>query len=234
MIPKIIHHVWPGSDVFKQKFHKFRKSWLHYHPDWTFYFWRLDNLPSNIDQRVLKILNNPKYSITIKSDVLRFEIVKIFGGIYVDTDMECLKPLDKLLSHKFFTGKECQNYMCPSIFGAEKNNQILIEILNQVIHNLENIDINYSNQCPNAVSGPHPFTYILKSKTFKEITPFTDILENKTSEEITIYSPEYFYPVSWADRDVPGIYNNLNSSYSVHYWSGEDADGWRKTIKFNT
>ena len=49
MIPKIIHHVWPGADPFKEKFHNFRNSWMKNHPDWTFYFWRLDNLPENFN-----------------------------------------------------------------------------------------------------------------------------------------------------------------------------------------
>lgn len=218
MIPKIIHHVWPGSDKFKQKFYKFRESWLQHHPDWTFYFWRLDNLPSNINPEVLKILNNSDYSVTVKSDVLRFEIVKIFGGIYVDTDMQCLKPLNELLFNKFFTGKESENYICPSIFGSVKNNKILIDILNKIIYNIKKMNIHDVNKYPNKISGPYPFT---------------DILKNKTLEEATIYPIKYFYPINWKDKDILKTFKNDNSSYTVHHWSGLDKDGWTKTIKFN-
>ena len=48
MIPKIIHHVWPGSDTFKEKFHAWRQSWIKYHPDWTFYFWRIENFQQTV------------------------------------------------------------------------------------------------------------------------------------------------------------------------------------------
>ncbi len=40
MIPKIIHHVWPGADPFKAKYHEWRLSWMRHHPDWQFRFWR--------------------------------------------------------------------------------------------------------------------------------------------------------------------------------------------------
>lgn len=224
MIPKIIHHVWPGSDPFKEKFFKFRKSWLEYHPDWTFYFWRLDNLPSNINSTVLEILSNSKYSITVKSDILRFEVVKIFGGIYVDTDMLCLSSFDKFLSHKFFTGKECCHLVCPSLFGSVKENKLLNEIIDKIIYSIKNTDIDRVNKYTNDVTGPRLFT---------------DVLQNKPLTEATIYSSEYFYPISWANRNLPNIYNNYISStslnkYAAHYWSGEDEDGWRKVIKFNT
>lgn len=39
-----------------------------------------------------------------KSDILRYEILCQFGGIYVDCDFECLKSFDGLLMCRFFTG----------------------------------------------------------------------------------------------------------------------------------
>jgi mannosyltransferase OCH1-like enzyme len=101
MIPKIIHHVWPGNDDFKEKFHAWRNTWMKHHSDWTFYFWRTTNLPENINSQVKTALLDSKYAITPRSDMLRFEVVRLFGGIYVDTDFECLKPFDQFLNHDF-------------------------------------------------------------------------------------------------------------------------------------
>ena len=33
-----------------------------------------------------------------KADIARYEVVHRFGGVYLDTDMECLRPLDDLIS----------------------------------------------------------------------------------------------------------------------------------------
>lgn len=210
MIPKIIHHVWPGDDPFKNKFHSFRKSWMEKHPDWTFYFWRLDNLPDNINPKVLEILNDDKYNITIKSDVLRVEVVRLFGGIYVDTDMECLKPFDDLLNNNLFLGFETPGVVCPSLIGGTKNNKILFEILENILYKIQTIDINFVNTFPHEITG----------KTFTEITPYR--------EEVTLYPIEYFYPISY--REKIKLNEDTPNSYSKHHWSGLDDDGWAKHI----
>ena len=41
----------------------------------------------------------------MKSDVLRYELMARFGGVYVDFDMEPVKPLDHLLNRRAFLGR---------------------------------------------------------------------------------------------------------------------------------
>ncbi len=54
-------------------------------------------------------------------DYARFDIIYNEGGIYMDTDVEILKPLDNLLSLHGFMGFEEGNYINGGIgFGAEK------------------------------------------------------------------------------------------------------------------
>ena len=55
MIPKIIHHVWPGDDPFREKFHAWRESWMRLHPDWTFYFSYIRNT-SNLSTSDLGVI----------------------------------------------------------------------------------------------------------------------------------------------------------------------------------
>src|SRR4051794_36017670 len=107
MIPRIVHHVWPGEDPFRAEFHRFRASWIDHHPDWSLLFWRLDNMPrSQMLDASLRILLDDRYSVTPKADILRFEVLRIHGGLYVDTDMECLRSFNRFLSHDFFCGWE--------------------------------------------------------------------------------------------------------------------------------
>jgi mannosyltransferase OCH1-like enzyme len=219
MIPKIIHHVWPGNDPFKEKFHQWRVSWMKHHPDWTFYFWRLDNLPTSIRPEVMQILQNPNYAITPKSDVLRFEVVRIFGGIYVDTDFECLKPFDDFLHHKFFTGWEDDNRrICPSLFGAEPENPILTEIATTSSRNALLAGADASNARPNVVTSVKPFTVILQ--------------KNLDNPDVQIYSRDYFYPIFYKDRGR--LNEECPNAYAKHYWSGMDDDGWCAAPKFSS
>ena len=43
--------------------------------------------------RVYERLRKP----TERSDIIRLEVLFRFGGVYVDTDVECLRPIDPLL-----------------------------------------------------------------------------------------------------------------------------------------
>jgi hypothetical protein len=102
-VPKIIHHVWPGDDPFPEMrpgvdvetgsalFHDWRASWLTHHPDWTMMFHRTQ--PTG-DPDVDEVLARDDLTVVVKSDVLRWMVVWQHGGVYTDTDNECLRPLD--------------------------------------------------------------------------------------------------------------------------------------------
>ena len=192
---------------------------MQHHPDWTFYFWRLDNLPVNISPAVLEILNNPEYAITPKADVLRFEVVRLFGGIYVDTDFECLKPFDCFLDHKFFSGWEDNNRrICPSLFGAEPNNPVMTDIALTSASNAKAAGAKDANARPNVVTSVKPFTVILQ--------------QNLDNPDVTIYPRDYFYPIFYKERDRLG--EECPDAYAKHYWSGMDDEGWCRAPRFDT
>jgi mannosyltransferase OCH1-like enzyme len=216
MIPKIIHHVWPGNDPFKEKFYNFRLSWMKHHSDWTFYFWRLDNLPDEFNPEIKKALLDSNFAITPKSDMLRFEILRIFGGIYVDTDMECLKSFDELRKNSLFAGYEDNNgTICPSVIGTIKNNQIITELTTISLKNALSVGYELSNTKPHKITG---------------VKPFTDII-NQNLSNVVVYPKHYFYHISYTERDK--LNNTHPEAFAKHYWSGKDKDGWTKTIKFS-
>lgn len=115
-IPKIFHFVWLGPKNFPISSVENIRSWMKFHPDWTFKFWTdRPRIPpvSNmqvylIDQfpfQKLKTLFDQSDNWGEKSDLLRYEILKQEGGVYVDHDMVCLKNYDSLVSHyDFFVG----------------------------------------------------------------------------------------------------------------------------------
>ncbi len=101
-IPKIIHQIWLGSP-FPAKYQALRDSWLKQHPGWEYKLWT----EKEIDD--FGLVNRSMYDYAInygeKSDIARYEILYRCGGLYVDTDYECYKPLDD--AHKaydFFIG----------------------------------------------------------------------------------------------------------------------------------
>jgi len=90
-IPKIIHQIWIGGPV-PQEFKDFMQSWRDAHPDWEYRLW------TDEDVKTFGLYNQTFYDRSdnygVKSDILKWEIIYRYGGLYVDTDYECLQSFD--------------------------------------------------------------------------------------------------------------------------------------------
>jgi len=104
-IPKIIHQIWLGPKRPPGFFLKFRESWQKLHPDWEYRLWTDDDLVGyDFD---LRDLFDESENYGEKSDILRCEVLLKYGGVYVDADFECLKPIDEIIAkYDFFAGIE--------------------------------------------------------------------------------------------------------------------------------
>ena len=91
LIPKIIHHIWLGSP-FPEKYKILRETWQKYHPDWTFILWTDEDIENFCLEN--KDLYDESSNYGVKSDIARYEILYRIGGLYVDTDFECVKSFD--------------------------------------------------------------------------------------------------------------------------------------------
>ena len=101
MIPRTIHHIWIGPDPLPDDHRPWIKSWKRHHPKWEHRLWTEDNLPEDpIRPEVLERLRAP----VERADILRLEILYRQGGVYVDTDLECLRPLDDVIGDADFVG----------------------------------------------------------------------------------------------------------------------------------
>lgn len=92
-IPKIIHQIWLGNNgKLPQKYHFLQKTWLKNHPEWEYKLWTEKELEKFglINKKLFDEVNN----YGGKADIARLEILYRIGGLYVDTDFECTKPLD--------------------------------------------------------------------------------------------------------------------------------------------
>jgi len=95
VIPKRLHFIWmQGLEAMPEDYRRCYDSWAPLHPDWEILLWDRKAIEQLgiLNEWVLGI-DNP----TVQSEVLRFEIVYSYGGIYLDADIECLKPIDSLL-----------------------------------------------------------------------------------------------------------------------------------------
>jgi inositol phosphorylceramide mannosyltransferase catalytic subunit len=94
LIPRIFHQIWLGAQPFPDEFVPYRQSWAEQHPDWELTLWTEENLPADLRRpEAREALRNPAE----RSDILRYDLLRTFGGVYVDTDFECLRSIEPLI-----------------------------------------------------------------------------------------------------------------------------------------
>ena len=110
-IPKIIHQIWIGSALPRPE--RWMNTWRDMHPGWQYKLWSDNNLPPLVNQAQFDRM--PFYPG--KADILRYELLHKYGGVYVDADSECVAPLtDDLLDNVGFAAHE-NEYVRPGLIG---------------------------------------------------------------------------------------------------------------------
>jgi len=205
MIPKIIHQIHMGEKPFSEKELNWQKSWLENNPDWEYVFWDDGKIQEHFhlfeNQEQFNRCNN----FSEKSDVLRFEILYIYGGLYIDTDFQCLKPINPLFEGKdivLFTQQPRK--ICGAFFGASKNNHLV----KKLIDNLPLREKSHGDRISDCKYGPEYITSLL----YKEGVHTVD---GSASKEKTVF------PYLWyEDRRRENFRKTHPEAYAVHHWSG--------------
>lgn len=104
-IPKIIHYCWFGRGKMPELANKCIESWKKYLPDYEIREWNEDNFDVNIIPYTKEAYRLGKYAFV--SDYARFWILYNYGGLYFDTDVEVIKPIDDIIAKGPFMG--CEN-----------------------------------------------------------------------------------------------------------------------------
>lgn len=117
MIPKIIHYCWFGRGEKPKLAQRCIASWKKYCPDWEIIEWNEDNFDVNMNSYAQMCLEQKKYAFL--SDYVRLLVVAEQGGVYFDTDVELLRPIDELLKNEAFFGFETPDHVASGLgFGS--------------------------------------------------------------------------------------------------------------------
>lgn len=104
MIPKIIHYCWFGGNPLPELAVKCIESWKKYCPDYEIKRWDESNFDLKCCDYVKEAYQAKKWAFV--SDYVRFKVLYDEGGLYFDTDVELIKPIDDILARGPFMGVE--------------------------------------------------------------------------------------------------------------------------------
>lgn len=212
MIPKTIHYCWFGGNPIPKEYEKYIESWRQIMPDYTIKRWDETNYDINCIPFSSEAYSVGKFAYV--SDYARLRILYEHGGVYFDTDVEVIKPIDDILTDGGFMAFE-KNTLNNSdqILNVNPGLGFAVAPGNPIIR--EAMDFYESHH------------YIYPDGHMEQITIVkivTDILKNRglsqsdiptTIEGITIYPWDYFCPVEFLSSKLEITENTR----TIHHYS---------------
>lgn len=219
-IPKLIHYCWFGGKRKPPIVKKCIRSWKKYCPEYTIIEWNEDNFDVNSLLFCQQAYAARKWAFV--TDYVRLKVLYDMGGIYMDTDVELLKPLDNYLQYPCFMGFQHEQYVATGlIVGAEKHHAFIGENA-AVYHQLEFHDHDDSRKL---VVCQEYTTSLLKKRGLT--LPCTG--EIQQIGDIRIFPPEYFCPYDHRTKNLTITANTTAiHHFASSWWDAERKRRYRK------
>lgn len=205
MMPKVIHYCWFGGKPLPKSARKCIESWKRYLPDYEIREWNEYNFDVNIIPYTCKAYECGNYAFV--SDYVRFYVLYHHGGLYFDTDVEAIRPLDDIVARGAFMGIEQDGALIsvnPGLgMGAEPHNELYRHIMKH-----------YESLCFDDESQPSGI--VVKATT--EILTLHGFKHENTMQNIGgmfIYPNDWFNPLD----DATGRITITGNTRSIHRYS---------------
>jgi inositol phosphorylceramide mannosyltransferase catalytic subunit len=158
-IPRRLHRLWLGGTEPEWTQH-FSRSWSEHHPRWRVHEWDDDNVSTLFPLRNQDLYDaapeivDPGHVGQMRSDIVRYELLSRFGGVWVDTDFEALRPIDPLIAETdCFAAWETQDrWIANGLMGAIPGHPFIDRLIRELPANVKRLS--GKGYRPNKLTGP--------------------------------------------------------------------------------
>ena len=219
MIPRTIHYCWFGRGEMPQLAMDCIASWHKYMPDWNYKLWNEDNFDVDSVPYTHEAYVAGKYAFV--TDYVRLYALSTEGGVYMDTDVEILKPLDDLLHLKAFTSYEGSKHKPPvtGLMASEADGQWVEEQL----HAYDGLHFCREDGSLDTTTNTQRISAIMKANGF------VCDGEKQQYKDLTVFPSEYFCP-----HQTTGEYLLTENTYCNHHfmgsWNNNKNKGWKGVL----
>lgn len=206
VIPRIFHFIWLSKDGLTASAEKNIDLWRKLHPDWEVKIWTNETIAkANIVFYNKNRLEHSARSLRQASDIIRYDILYQYGGVYADVDFEPLKSIEPILHGvEAFVAHENEMFVCNGIFGAIPGHKLTERLVTQLESNWKaNEDSTVNKQ-----SGPYHMT--------EQVNTLLNENPNIRKDGFQIFAPHVFFPYAWYETDPGHPYDD--HAYAVHHF----------------
>jgi len=187
MIPRDLHFIWVGGAPMPYPFVENLARWMQLHPRWRIMLWTDKNRPKLRNEAEYLAASSPAQA----SDILRYEVL-LRGGIYLDLDVEPVKPLDPLLDLDAFVAGQAGGLLCNAVLGAAPGHPALRALVGGLGAAFAANPGSVLDQ-----TGPNYATKVLRAHGVEELPQ------------------DSFYPYWYGEPPAPAT----AGSYGIHRWA---------------
>lgn len=210
MIPKVIHYCWFGRNPLPEFAKKCIDSWRKFFPEYEIREWNEDNFDVSMIPYTKEAYDAGKYAFV--SDYARFWILYRYGGLYFDTDVEVIKPMEDIINKGPFMGCEISESkneglaVAPGLgIGSVPGLKLYADLLDL-----------YSKLHFQKANGEHHLKTVVEYTTeLLQRQGLKNLNEIQYCAGVWIYPSEYFSP--W--DVILGKMNITENTRSIHWYS---------------
>lgn len=213
-IPKVIHYCWFGGNPLPELAKKCIASWKKFLPDYEIKEWNETNFDVYQAPYVAEAYRLKQYAHV--SDYARFWILYQYGGVYFDTDVEVIRPMDDIITRGTFMGFECQegtpldnpngNMAAGLGMGVFKEHPFFQEMVNYYNH------IHYVKWNGKNTGNVTLHTTQLLDFSHKQVLEGGIVKVN----DLLIYPIEYFCPYDYYKKE----WHITENTRTIHHYMG--------------
>ena len=209
VIPHIFHQFWTGPPM-PDAYRRFAEGWQEKHPGWEVILWGEEHeLPALRNQELYDRAKElcPNHVGQLRSDIVRLELLELFGGVWIDVDFRCQKCIEPLLdSVQCFVAWVTDEWLNNAIMGSVPGHPFIGRLIDGMAKSIAE----RPGQPPRRVSGPQYLTRVWR---------------RQPDATVKLFDRGLFYPYRWDELDREG--EDFPDAYAVHVWNNQRREHGR-------
>jgi hypothetical protein len=190
-IPRVIHRVWVGEAPLSEEDRHYGETWERHHPGWEMRLWGDRDVRGLVPARRLRVCRDHAEA----SNLIRYELLRRFGGVYADTDVECRRSLEPLIEGvEAFAAWETPDRLGTAVLGSTPGHPVF-ELAALEGRLTAGMSVNGVES-----NGPGFLTQVRSERPL-----------------LKVFDSGVFYPYRWDEpqrRD-----ESFPDAYAVHHWA---------------